>query len=72
MDNIVRDYRKCVSIIDSCFSKEQLLNCEKLIEGFKNKHSKNKTSFMRWKELYMRIHKNYLECEKESFTLIRT
>lgn len=69
MSNIVTDYRKCISIIDSCVTLEQFLNCDNLINAFRRKHEKDETSFKRYKELYKYMTNKNSE-RKESFTLI--
>jgi len=55
MSSIVIDYRKCVSIIDSCKNDVQLLNCDNIIKSFETKHRKNSTSWKRYKELSSHI-----------------
>lgn len=52
---IVIDYRKCVSVINSCLTISHLESCEKLINNFYRKHTNEEGSFKRWKELYKYI-----------------
>jgi hypothetical protein len=56
MNSIVTDYRKCVSIIESCKTREQLNSCDNLAENFHQKHEKKRTSLSRWRELSNLIH----------------
>lgn len=55
MSSIVIDYRKCISIIDSCTKLYQLNDCENLADNFERKHRSEKTSFKMYKELYGHI-----------------
>lgn len=51
-NNIVIDYRKCISIIDSCTNSKQLISCGNLINNFSRKHKLKQDAHKRWNELY--------------------